>query len=286
MSTIESAIASTSEFISYPAATPLPPTPPPAPPPPAQVLKDRLYVGNLHPSVDEYTLLQLFSKHGKVSKLDFLFHKTGPAKGKPRGYAFVEYTTKDDALRALVALHDRLVRGRRLVVTFANQAPQIDLSSRPNRRPGTDTSRPTTLSLLKTHNRPEATKDKIAALEAKLRQMEQKPESSAPLAVLPSSLPPKPLLPTMPTVPAGGVQRKPGVSSSSLSLRATRSSGSLSTGLPQGRPSMNFSSSSAASTPAKVLHPVGFSSLPPKPKPGSSTGNRLSSSSLGIAIKR
>lgn len=116
MSSVESAIASTSNFISYPSATPLPPTPPPAPPAPTQLLKDRLYVGNLHPTVDEcvsdvfrvlqfdmysvllsnrYTLLQLFSKHGKVSKLDFLFHKTGPAKGKPRGYAFVEYTTKE-----------------------------------------------------------------------------------------------------------------------------------------------------------------------------------------------
>lgn len=35
------------------------------------------------------------SKHGKVAKLDFLFHKTGPQKGKPRGYAFVEYATKE-----------------------------------------------------------------------------------------------------------------------------------------------------------------------------------------------
>ena len=42
-----------------------------------------------------YTLLQVFSKFGKVTKLDFLFHKTGLLKGKPRGYAFVEYGNKD-----------------------------------------------------------------------------------------------------------------------------------------------------------------------------------------------
>ena len=54
MSSIESPIASTSQFISYPAATPSPPLSPAVPPPPAQVLKDRLYVGNLHPTVDEY----------------------------------------------------------------------------------------------------------------------------------------------------------------------------------------------------------------------------------------
>ena len=27
--------------------------------------------------------------------MDYLFHKTGPLKGKPRGYAFVEYTNKE-----------------------------------------------------------------------------------------------------------------------------------------------------------------------------------------------
>ena len=42
-----------------------------------------------------YTLLQAFSKFGKISKLDFLFHKSGPLKGKPRGYAFVQYSNKD-----------------------------------------------------------------------------------------------------------------------------------------------------------------------------------------------
>lgn len=40
-------------------------------------------------------MLQVFSKFGKISKLDFLFHKTGPSKGKPRGYAFVEYKDKE-----------------------------------------------------------------------------------------------------------------------------------------------------------------------------------------------
>ncbi|KAF8908071.1 hypothetical protein CPB84DRAFT_1674389 [Gymnopilus junonius] len=60
-----------------------------------QLLKDRLYIGNLHPTVDEYTLLQVFSKFGKVTKLDYLFHKTGLLKGKPRGYAFIEYGNSD-----------------------------------------------------------------------------------------------------------------------------------------------------------------------------------------------
>jgi RNA recognition motif-containing protein len=84
-----------------------------------QMLTDRLYIGNLHPSVDEsaflifpccdisdatgyrYTLLQVFSKFGRVTKLDYLFHKTGLLKGKPRGYAFIEYADKDVSIPVL-----------------------------------------------------------------------------------------------------------------------------------------------------------------------------------------
>ncbi|KAH7911747.1 hypothetical protein BJ138DRAFT_1149829 [Hygrophoropsis aurantiaca] len=114
---------------------------------PTQLLKDRLYVGNLHPSVNEYTLLQVFSKFGKVSKLDFLFHKAGPNKGKPRGYAFVEYIDPADAVKALESANDKLLRGRKLVVTNAQQASydQMGTSSR-NRKME---NRPTALSIIK-----------------------------------------------------------------------------------------------------------------------------------------
>lgn len=57
-------------------------------------------MGNLHPSVDEYSLIQVFSKHGKIAKMDYLFHKAGPQKGKPRGYAFVEYASKEPCKRS------------------------------------------------------------------------------------------------------------------------------------------------------------------------------------------
>jgi RNA recognition motif-containing protein len=41
--------------------------------------------------IPRYTLIQVFSKFGKLVRLDYLFHKTGALRGKPRGYAFVEY---------------------------------------------------------------------------------------------------------------------------------------------------------------------------------------------------
>ncbi|TEB05094.1 RNA-binding domain-containing protein [Coprinellus micaceus] len=140
---------------------------PTAPPPPERqepaeqprrFLTDRLYIGNLHPSVDEYTLLRVFSKFGKVTKLDFLFHKAGPMKGKPRGYAFIEYSTDTDAQRALGMANDKLLRGRKITVTHAQQAPldQYGNHAGPSghRRGTFDASRPTAISLLKSGARP------------------------------------------------------------------------------------------------------------------------------------
>lgn len=127
---------------------------------------DRLYVGNLSQTVDEYTLLQVFSKYGKITRLDVMYHKTGPQKGKPRGYAFIEYSNKDvsrrsawtletdikDALNALVKLHDRLLRGKKLIVTYASAAPAEDFLGPKVRR--IDAPKPTTLSLMKTSKKP------------------------------------------------------------------------------------------------------------------------------------
>ncbi|GJE98255.1 RNA-binding domain-containing protein [Phanerochaete sordida] len=189
--------AQSDNLLSYPVASTSKDTTPPPPPQARQLLKDRLYVGNLAPTVDEYTLLQVFSKYGKIAKLDFLFHKAGPLKGKPRGYAFVEYADEHDAARALAAAHDKLLRGRKLVVTHAQQAPLDPLtgSQLRARRHAGDAGRPTTLSLIKSANagRAEAsTQDKIAKMEAKLRQMEGA-ASAVPAPPPHPSLPPKPV---------------------------------------------------------------------------------------------
>ncbi|KAI6044520.1 hypothetical protein EDC04DRAFT_314087 [Pisolithus marmoratus] len=114
-----------------------------------QLLKDRIYVGNLGPVVDD--LLQVFSKYGKVTKLDFLFHKSGPNKGRPRGYAFVEFENEADAEKALASANGKLLRGRKLVVTFAHQAPlnNSGTSGSYGSRPKRADSTPTALSVVK-----------------------------------------------------------------------------------------------------------------------------------------
>ena len=144
----------------------------------------------------------MFSKFGHVNKLDFLFHKAGPLKGKPRGYAFIEYASDDvrvfprsailwikndlsfclrsvlffplhiritlcplarqpiedivslpspllcqDARKALTSANEKLLRGRKLVVTYANYAPTTDGAR--STKSLMDNAKPTTLSMLK-----------------------------------------------------------------------------------------------------------------------------------------
>ncbi|KAI3475497.1 hypothetical protein L1887_63121 [Cichorium endivia] len=164
----------------------------------------RLYVGNLHTTVDEYTLIQTFAKYGKIAKLDFLFHKSGPQRGQPRGYAFVEYAHADEALRALAATHGKTLRGRRIAVSFASKTADADQHAaaagvgahRRDRRAGHDgqAARTTQLSLSKNAKQPHSTDAKIAAMEAKLAHLRKakSTDPSGPPATGIASLPPKP----------------------------------------------------------------------------------------------
>ena len=40
-------------------------------------------------------VIKMFSPFGKITAEDFLWHTRGPKRGEPRGYAFVQYTTKE-----------------------------------------------------------------------------------------------------------------------------------------------------------------------------------------------
>jgi len=149
--------------------------------------------------------LQLFSKYGKISKLDFLFHKSGPSKGKPRGYAFVEYADDEGASKALANAHNKLFRGRKLVVTYANQASNFE--GVPGKHPyrKVEAQRPTALSLMKSSGRTGShkTEDKIAALEAKLTQMQSIDKPRPSTLVSHPSLPLKP----PPSLPNASAER-------------------------------------------------------------------------------
>ncbi|CAO1628356.1 unnamed protein product [Jaminaea pallidilutea] len=150
----------------------------------------RLYVGNLHPSVSDYELVQLLTPYGKFSKLDIVFHKTGPNRGKPKGFAFVEFTKPEDALGAQMATDGKAFKGgRNLHVRFAHQhdeagqgtgGPEPVRTTQRYRSGGANDASAnqstTTLSLIKKSQRPQGTQGKIAAMEAKLKALQEAKE--------------------------------------------------------------------------------------------------------------
>ncbi|KAF9119416.1 hypothetical protein BGW39_000319 [Mortierella sp. 14UC] len=137
----------------------------------------RLYIGNLDPTIDEYMLLKLFSPFGKVTKLDFMFHYSGPKKGAPRGYCFLEYETSAQAAVAIKQMNRRSLKNRALIVSLANVAPPS--TDQEGRKKSHDPNRPTAFSLLKAGTLKNASTDeKIKAMERKLAQMAESPNKS------------------------------------------------------------------------------------------------------------
>ncbi|CAG8689125.1 10397_t:CDS:2 [Racocetra persica] len=157
----------------------------------------RLYIGNLDPAIDEYTVVKLFEPYGKITHLDYLFHKSGPKRGQPRGYCFIEYSKKEEALKAMTAMHSKVIKNRSMIVTFAYAASENcdskSIGGLKKRSSTTTSNRPTTISLLKSHQMVNVSTDaKIQALERKLAQMKQGQSSNSssvktsPLSSLPN----------------------------------------------------------------------------------------------------
>ena len=65
--------------------------------------KCRLFIGNLHPSTSEGDLIHIFSAFGKLNNVEYVWHKSGPEKGRPKGFAFLEYNDEKSARRAVDA---------------------------------------------------------------------------------------------------------------------------------------------------------------------------------------
>eukprot|EP01103_Thecamoeba_quadrilineata_P015111 TRINITY_DN4676_c0_g1_i2.p1 TRINITY_DN4676_c0_g1~~TRINITY_DN4676_c0_g1_i2.p1 ORF type:complete len:172 (-),score=27.83 TRINITY_DN4676_c0_g1_i2:24-539(-) len=80
--------------------------------------ENKLYVGNLDLRVTEYHIIKIFKPFGKLLREEFLWHTHGPKRGEPRGYCFIEYSTKDEALKAKSQLNGKWVFGRPLVIRF------------------------------------------------------------------------------------------------------------------------------------------------------------------------
>jgi RNA recognition motif-containing protein len=77
----------------------------------------KIYVGNLPYTCDEKQLRDLFGAEGRgVTDVAII---TDRMTGQPRGFAFVNMATQDDAKKAIDALHGSVFGGRTLTVNEA-----------------------------------------------------------------------------------------------------------------------------------------------------------------------
>lgn len=76
----------------------------------------KVYVGNMSYDTTEERLRALFSTYGEVTSVNVV---TDRYTGRPRGFAFVEMATDDQAKAAIDALNSQVVDGRSLNVAEA-----------------------------------------------------------------------------------------------------------------------------------------------------------------------
>ncbi len=79
-------------------------------------MSKKLYVGNLSYQVTEDDLRDLFGEFGTLTSVDVI---TDRETGRPRGFAFVEMDSDDEATKAIEALNGKTVQDREIVVNEA-----------------------------------------------------------------------------------------------------------------------------------------------------------------------
>ncbi len=80
-----------------------------------------IYIGNMSFDTTEDQLRQAFEGFGEVSTVSII---TDKYSGEPRGFAFVEMPTKDEAIAAISGLNEQELNGRALNVNEAKPRAQ------------------------------------------------------------------------------------------------------------------------------------------------------------------
>jgi cold-inducible RNA-binding protein len=78
--------------------------------------ESRLFVGNLSYKTLESDLQDYFSQAGVVSSVALMLDKF---TGKSRGFAFIEFATAEEAIKAVEMFHNKEFQGRSLTVNIA-----------------------------------------------------------------------------------------------------------------------------------------------------------------------
>ena len=79
-------------------------------------MSTKLFVGNLSFNTTENSLHEAFSAHGNVVEANLMLDRL---TGRSRGFAFVTFSTPEEAQKAIEALHGAQLDGRALTVNVA-----------------------------------------------------------------------------------------------------------------------------------------------------------------------
>jgi RNA recognition motif-containing protein len=78
--------------------------------------ESKLFVGNLSYETQEHDLQDYFAQAGTVTTVTLMLDKF---TGKSRGFAFVEYATPEEAVKAVEQFNQKEFQGRQLTVNIA-----------------------------------------------------------------------------------------------------------------------------------------------------------------------
>ncbi|MBA0730816.1 hypothetical protein Golax_022653 [Gossypium laxum] len=112
----------------------------------------------------------MFSPYGKIISEDFLWHTRGPKRGEPRGFAFIQYSTKEEAKLAKEKMHGRLACGRPLMVRLASEKYLEEAAAQNSSKAGCNTIKSGTTS---TNSGQVSRSAKIAAIKNKLKALDE-----------------------------------------------------------------------------------------------------------------
>src|ERR1700681_4015211 len=84
-------------------------------------MPSKVFVGNLHFNTTRDEVQSLFSQAGEVRDV---FLPTDRESGRPRGFAFVEFATDEDAAKAIEKFNGHDLGGRALRVNAAEDRPR------------------------------------------------------------------------------------------------------------------------------------------------------------------
>ena len=79
-------------------------------------MSTKLFVGNLSFNTTENDLQDAFAAHGTVVETNLMMDR---ATGRPRGFAFVTMGSPEEAEKAIQALNNKELGGRKLTVNIA-----------------------------------------------------------------------------------------------------------------------------------------------------------------------